>query len=159
MEPTSHAVSTLDPSGQVSELDLQCFLVMCGGLCCWLQWPVTFALVMVLLAAFMLMQSRLGKHANRHALGAMEYLNSNGIALCAAHEELALSAAWTPRYVALSAFRQEALGAIEKKLQVNIVSEIQTTSNQGLLVLHVFASSWLVLSIGVVEALVPHGSS
>ena len=38
-------VCTLDPSGQVSELDLQCFLVMCDKLCCLEQWPVTFALV------------------------------------------------------------------------------------------------------------------
>ena len=74
---------------------------------------------MVLLAAFMLMESRLGQHANRQALGALEYLNlnSNGVALCAVHGKMALSAAWTPRYVALSAFRQEALGAIDYREQ------------------------------------------
>ena len=65
------------------------------------------------------MESRLGKHANRQALGALEYLNlnSNGIALCAVHGKTALSAAWTPRYVALRAFRQEALGAIDYREQ------------------------------------------
>ena len=57
----------------------------------------------------MLMESRLGKHY----IGAVQtgkhwlLLNSNGIALRAVHGE---SAAWTPKYVALSAFKQEALG-------------------------------------------------
>ena len=66
-----------------------------------------------------------------------------------------MSAAWTPRYVALSAFKREALGAIdytEQAASEHCLGNSKHFKSRFASAL-CFSPSWSVLSIGVVEAL------